>query len=285
MEENRLAEQTLEDAYERLERRRKIYKKATFPGDILWLSGFLILYSSFFALIFGGFLHMIIVIFVGIILMYISRKVAKKAFAPPKLTPTEREFLNVFKAHKDLETYFSDKIDLSKSGAAKKISRFMGHLYDPTKRQRSLWAELIKDKNKNKYIRLLKENLEEKLLPTINMGKEEEVKMAHNIIKKIAEYLLDPKTSVLEDLNESMSELPTYEKEEGPSIPFFERYPKLKHVCVVFFFSIVGIVAYLMGVTVLNISPDSAYIATLALFGALTAGYMLVVSTKISYSP
>ena len=269
-----MVREDLKDTYEKLKRRHKLYSKATTPSNILFLLGFLIMFPGVLILvvIYVDIPHPLIGFGLGMILMYIGGKVNKRTEKPPILYKTEQEFLNIFDVIKDLENYFSEKIDFHKTEAAKKISKFEKKLYRQAEERRTLWDELSKDMNRE--ILLFKQNLRDKLLPTINMGKDEEVEKTRDIIVNIAEYLLNPKSSLLENLNESLSKLPNYGEEKEPSIPILERYPKLRHIITEFIFIMGGVSSYFVGVTVLNISTDSAYIAAVALFGTLTAGYM-----------
>lgn len=271
-----MIKQGLKDVYDRLTEKRKLYKKETRLGNSLAGLGVLIFAFSFILLKFFGAKLLGITAF-GVILVYIGGKVNnRRTLVPLILSATEEEFLKVFGALHDLDTYYNKKIEFSKIEAARKISKFERSIHDPTS-SLTLWKELTKDRDE--HLHLLKQNLRERLLPIINWGREEEIKRAFPIIEKIAEYLLNPTASVLEDLNKLMSGLP-YKKEKVP-IPFFERHPKLlRYVSVELLFGLVSFVAYYNGVKSQNISTDSAYTTAWAVFVILTAGYMAIVTRK-----
>jgi len=276
-----MVKQGLKDVYERLTEKRKLYKKETRLGNSLAGLGVLIFAFSFILLKFFGAKLLGITAF-GVILVYIGGKVNnRRDLVRLILSATEEEFLKVFEALDNLDTYFNKRIEFSKIVAARKISKFESSIYDPTSVQ-TLWKELTKDRDE--HLHLLKQNLRERLLPIINWGREEEIKRAYPIIEKIAEYLLNPTASVLEDLNELMSELPTCKKEKVPLIPFFERYPKLRYASVELLVGLlivlVSFVAYHIGVKFLNTPIGSAYTAAVGLLGALL-GALIVVHVTI----
>lgn len=278
-----MIKQELKDAHGRLTEKRKFYKKETRLGNSLAVLGVLIFAFSFILLKFFGAKLLGITAF-GVILVYIGGKVNnRRILVPLRLSATEEEFLKVFEALHDLDTYFNKRIDFSKIEAARKISKFERSIHDPTSVQ-TLWKELTKDRDE--HLPLLKQNLRERLLPIINWGREEEIKRAFPIIEKIAEYLLNPTASVLEDLNELMSELPTCKKEKVPLIPFFERYPKLLRYASVellvglLIVLVISFVAYYIGVKFLNTSIGSAYTAAAGLLGALIVVYVTIVMRK-----
>ena len=280
-----MIKQGLKDVYDRLTEKRKFYKKETRLGNSLAGLGVLIFAFSFILLKFFGAKLLGITAF-GVILVYIGGKVNnRRILVPLILSAAEEEFLKVFEALHDLDTYFNKRIDFSKIVAARKISKFESSIYDPTSVQ-TLWKELTKDRDE--HLHLLKQNLRERLLPIINWGREEEIKRAFPIIEKIAEYLLNPTASVLEDLNELMSGLPDKNKEKVP-ISFFERYPKLRYanveLLVGLLIVLVSFVAYIyIGVKFLNTPIGSAYTAAAgllgALLGALIVAYVTIVMRK-----
>jgi len=288
-----MVKQELVNTSERLDTRRKLYEKATRLGNSFIAVGALIFFFSIipitptilkellfklfgislnFGYLWGGSIAL------GLILIIVGTRVNRGKPIPPKLSLTEEMFLKVFEALSDLDTYFKENIEFSKVEATKKLSKIERGLYEPSTRSGTLWTVLIKDSNE--HLRLLKRNLKERLLPTISRSEKEEVKKAYSIVEKFAEYLLNPAASVLEDLNESMSELPPYVEEKAPLIPFLERHPRLRYASLELIFGLIGFAVYYIGIEFLNISTDNAYIAGTALFGTLTAGYMAIVVRK-----
>ena len=275
-----MIKQELKDAHGRLTEKRKFYKKETRLGNSLAVLGVLIFAFSFILLKFFGAKLLGITAF-GVILVYIGGKVNnRRILVPLRLSATEEEFLKVFEALHNLDTYFKYKIEFSKIEAARKISKFEGSIHDSTSVQ-TLWKELTKDRDE--HLPLLKQNLRERLLPIINWGREEEIKRAFPVIEKIAEYLLNPTVSGLEDLNKLMSGLP---KKEKVPISFFERYPKLLRYASVellvglLIVLVISFVAYYIGVKFLNTSIGSAYTAAAGLLGALIVVYVTIVMRK-----
>ena len=287
-----MVRQELVDAYERLDTRRKLYEKATHLGNSSIAVGALIFLSSIVPITPVILRELLFRLFeisfdlnylwvgsslLGFILMIIGTKLNRRTHVPSRLSIEEEEFLKVFESLNDFDTYLKQDIRFSKVEAVKKLSRIERDISEPSSEPRGLWQALSKDRRED--LRLLKRNLKERLLPTINQGMIEEIKKAYSITEKFAKYLLNPTATALKDLNDSMSELPSYEEEKAPVIPFLERHPKLQYVGIEFIFAFVGFVAYYMG-TELNISTEHAYYLAWIIWVTLTAGYMAIVKRK-----
>ncbi len=176
----------------------------------------------------------------------------------------------------DLEIYQKDRID-SRFEAAKKLSKFEKRIDEPSWERSPFWERLTKEETEN--LRLLKRNTTEKLLPNITQGNEEDVKKAYIIIETLAKYLLNPTISELRNLNKSMSELTLYPPEKSRLIPFF-GHPYMRHIGLIIIFVFAGFMVFYLGVHVVGVSTDNAYIAGTALSGALIAGYMVLMVRK-----
>ena len=282
-----MVKQELVDAYERLNTRRKLYKKATLRGNSITGLGAFILFGSAIPIIPAilwifweiDFLHSFIGgILFGLLLIVIGQMINRKISAPPSLSINEKEFLKVFEVLKNLDVYFKSGIEFSKVEAAKNLSKVERNITEPSNGSRVLWNALTRDANEN--LRLLKRNLKERLLPFISQGGEEEIKKAYSITEKVAEYLLNPRVSELKDLNESMSELPSRVEEKAPLVPFFERHPRLRHAGFEFIFGFVGFVSFYIGTKFSDVSIEHAYYLAWIIWVTLTAGYMAIVIRK-----
>jgi hypothetical protein len=291
-----MVKQELVETYERLDTRRKLYEKATRPGNSFIAVGGLILFFSLLPLtpliiaelllrLFGITLDDISFRYLwlgcgllGFTLMMIGIKFSRRTQVPPRLSIEEEEFLKIIESLKDIDTYYEQNIEFSKVEAMEKLSKVERDIYEPSLSSRSLWQALTKDRNQD--LQLLKRNLKEKLLPTINQGGMEEIKKAYSVIERFADYLLNPTANALKGLNDSMSELPSYVEEKAPVIPFFERHPKLRIAGIEFIFGFVGFVAYYIGTKFLNISTEHAYYLAWVIWVTLTAGYMAIVKKK-----
>ena len=288
-----MVKQELVEAYERLDTRRKLYEKATRLGNSFIAIGGVLFFSSIIFItpailrellfrLFGISLHLNYLwlgsSLLGLILMIIGLKLNRRTHVPSRLPIEEEEFLKVFESLNDLDTYLKQNIRFSKVEAMKKISRVERDIDEPSSGTRSLWETLSKDSHEN--LRLLKRNLKERLLPIIDQGGLEEIKKTYSITERFANYLLNPTAEALKDINDSMSELPSYVKEKAPVIPLLERYPKLRYAGIEFIFGFVGFVAYYIGTTFLNISTEHAYYLAWIIWVTLTAGYMAIVKRK-----
>jgi hypothetical protein len=278
-----LVSKELSDSYERLKKKHELYKKATKYGNILKWSGAIIFVLSLFSVIprileayfgikidysfFGG-------MALGGLLAFIGERINQRT--PITFPIEEEEFLNVYESLGDIEIYRKDRID-SRFEAAKKLSKFEKRINEPSWEHSHLWERLTKEDTEN--LRLLKRNTKEKLLPNITQGNEDDVNKAYIIIEILAKYLLNPTVSELRNLNKSMSELTLYPSEKSRLIPFF-GHPYMRHFGSIIFFVFLGFLVFYLGIHVVGVSTDNAYIAGTTLSGALIAGYMVLMVRK-----
>ena len=280
----------LSDAYERLSKRRELYKKATQRGDSISGIGVLILLSSIFVLPWfpEGYFNLLYLskggiimggIMIGVLFWLIGQMINRRVSAPPKLSAGEEEFLKVFEALKNIEMYREQGTVSSRTEAAKTLSKVEGDMLEPSSISAySLWQALTKEVDEE--LRFLKRNLKERLIPSVTQGKAEDIEKAYSITEKFAKYLLKPTASEVRGLNESMSELkPSLEEKVSP-LPSFDRHPNLRHFIVLTTFGLSGLLVFYIGVNFLHTSIDNAYIAGTALFGTLTAGYIAIPRRK-----
>jgi hypothetical protein len=127
-------------------------------------------------------------------------------------------------------------------------------------------------------MRLLKRNIKERLNPSIIQGTEEDIKKAYSVLEKFAQYLLNPTVSGLNNLNKSMLELTLYPPEKSRLIPLI-GHPYMRHIFVFIIFCVAGIFAYHLS-KYMGSSIDSAITNGFYLFGALAAGYMIIMVKK-----
>jgi cell fate (sporulation/competence/biofilm development) regulator YmcA (YheA/YmcA/DUF963 family) len=275
------------DAYEKLNTRRELYRKATQRsnsvsgfGAVILLLSLIPIIPSILKLYFGidFFYSLAVGTLFGLLLIVIGQRIERRAPLPPKLSIEEEEFLKVVESLKNLDTYQKQRIEFSRIEVVKALSKVEQRIMEPSWGSYPLWRGLTKDVNEK--LHLLKRNLKERLLPNITQGKEEDIKKAYSITEKLAAYLINPTVSELEDLNESMSELKPFLKEKVPPIPFFDRHPYMRHLSVLLLNGLCGFLAFYIGVNSLHISTDNAYIAGTTLFGTLTAGYMAIVTRR-----
>lgn len=288
-----MVSQELSEAYDRLTNRRELYKKATKRGNIIRWLGLIVFILAFvyFFLIFilaiavpsigkmsistwiGGWFGGIAF---GLLLMIVGNRITNQKEDLAPFSYHEAAFLRVVDSIKYIETYQKDRIEQSKVEAAKKLFEVKNRIKEPKWENSRLWEELTAESIEN--MRLLKRNFEERLLPNITQGGDEDLKKAHCILEKFAQYLLNPIVSELKNINESMSELSLYLPEKSRLIPLFE-HPHMRHFYILIIFIVSGFLAFRLGISV-GASTDTAYTVGIGLFGALTAGYMALMMKK-----
>lgn len=282
-----MVSKNISDAYRRLVKQRELYIKATRWGNFISLLGIIIFLLSTIPIIpiilvalfkidvlysiLGGF-------FFGFMLIQVGEKINRKV-GISKLSPEEKEFLKIFKVLENIETYQKQKIEFTRFEAEKLLSKFDKNLIEPSGSSYSLWRGLTKETNEN--LRLFKRNLNEILIPNITQGDEKDMKKACFVLEKFAKYLLNPTVPGLEGLNNTISGLKLFPKEKAQVIPFFERYPILPHILVLLLNGFSGFLAFYVGINIVHISTEIAYLAGTALFGTLTAGYIAITGKKV----
>lgn len=278
----------LDDTYKNLKARLKLYNKATRRGRVITNLGMIIILLSIFFVIpwilqtlfdFALFGSWIGGTLFGALLMVIGQQLKSRSLAPPSLSPNEWTFLNVYEGVlKNLDTYLEkeDIAEILRVEATRSLSKVEKTLTESTNGY--LWKTLTKDVDDK--LRLLKRNIKEIILPVIREGKREDVEKAYTVIEKLACYLLNPVISRLNELNELTSELPYRVKEKAPLLSFLTRYPKLRHIGVLFIISVSSFAVFYVGINFLHTSTDNAYIAATMFFGTLTAGYMAIQKIK-----
>jgi hypothetical protein len=279
------------DTYERLNTRLELYKKATQRGNSISGLGVIILFLSvipiipsvlqeyygidFFYSFAGGILF-------GLILIKVGQKVNERSSPPAKLSTLEEMFLKVVESLKNIEAYQRQpEIKFLRDEAYKKLLKIERRLREPPSDSYPFWQGLARELNEN--LRLLKQNLKEKIIPRISEGKEDDIKTVFPIIEEFGRYLLNPTIQKLKDVNESMSELKPIQKEKAmfiPLKPFFERHPYLRYCTILLMNGLCGFLAFHIGINYLHVSIDTAYTAAITLFGTLTLGYITVVTKR-----
>lgn len=282
------------EAYDRLDKRRELYIRATKRGNFIRRLGVIIFLLAFlyFFLIFllaiavpsigrmsifawvGGWS---VGVTLGLILIFIGDRITNRNEYLAPFSFHEAAFLKVVNSLKGIDTYQKDGIELSKMEAGKELSKFENTIKEPRWVDSHLWEELTKEETEN--LRLLKRNTKERLLPSITQGTEEEIKKAYVVVEKLAMYLLNPIVSELKKLNESILELSFYPPEKSWLDPFF-GHPYMRHVGLIIFFVFLGFLVFYLGIHVVGVSTDNAYIAGTTLSGALIAGYMVLMVRK-----
>ena len=278
----------LQEIYDKLKRKRELYTGATRVGNYIIFLGFVLLFSTVL-LIFPKILEIFFGIdmlystplgfLLGIILMAIGLRKNAKTLTPPSLSAEEVVFLKVFDALKDLDMYLREKeVEFLKIEAAKKLSKVERSMYEPSASRRRLWGRLTRVIDEN--LRLLKRNLKQKLIPIIRNKEKEEIMNVYPIVEELARYFVNPSLSHLADLNKSMVGLSEYVEEKPLAIPFFERYPKLRHVCFVLSFALLSYLMYYVGVELLGTSIENTYLTAVIVWATLTAGYIALLRRK-----
>jgi hypothetical protein len=276
------------DVYERLNTRLELYKKATQRGNSLSGLGVIILFLSvipiipsvlqeyygidFFYSFAGGILF-------GLILIKVGQKVNERSSPPAKLSILEEMFLKVVESLKNIEAFQQQpEIKFLRDEAGKKLLKIERRLREPPSDSYPFWQGLARELNEN--LRLLKQNLKEKIIPRISEGKEDDIKTVFPIIEEFGRYLLNPTIQKLKDVNESMSGLRPILKEKAALIPFFERHPYLRHCVILLVIGSFGFLTFYVGATLLLVSTDTAYIAGTSIIGTLTVAYITIITRR-----
>lgn len=284
----KLTNKELSDLHESLNKKKELTKKAS-KQIVYYINqiGFIIIIFSIFPIIpivlqtffkINLFYLMVAGLFTGFILVNVSNYLGKPW--PPKLSINEKQFLKVFESLKDIETYQKENIDYSRFEAEKKLSKVKRKMKESQERGDSFWRALMKENID--CLDQLKLNFEERLLPNLIKGTDEDLMIAYSIIEKFAKYLLNPTISELKELNRSLSELNPYPQEKSQirtQIEIFFGHPYMIHFYVLIFLISSGYFVFHFGIK-LGASIDTAYIVGTGLFGTLTAAYLALIIAR-----
>jgi len=280
--------QEFSDACESLNKKRELYKDETKPGYIIRLTGIVVAVASF--IYFAAFIPssadmatkaiIVVATVIGLILSFVGAYFIERALTP-QLSIDEEAFLNVYDSLKHIDDFLKGRSGWSKIKATKKLAKVEKEITDVEMADRNgkpflVWEALIKEENKNMY--LLKQNFNERLLPSIIQSDKEELMKTYSIIEDFGKFLLNPTILELQALNKRMAELNPLSKKE----PFINAFLKRTYTQKIFIFIIIGvfgIVVYYLG-TILGIQKDNAFIAGIALVGTLAGSYMIIISKK-----
>lgn len=258
-----------------LKKRDKLYKKATSKIDSFIVLGLLIFIFGIIPIIpllLDNWIVVPIFCFTGLSMMIIGQRVKNRIIKPPELLTTEREFLNVCEALNNLDTYIQIGDDFSRIEAMKILRKIEENIKEPDSSTYKFWNELIGNCNEN--LRLFRRNLSERLFPIINKGEREPIKLVYFIIEEFADLLINPIYNKLINLNSHLSSLPVVISEKEPKIPYSQKRPIIKQFIIIAFFGLLGISAYYIGPSFVNISSDTSYTTAWLVFATLSAGYV-----------
>lgn len=274
------------DSYESLNKKNEIYKTAIKqPYFIIFSIGFIILLLSlipFLPILLSGFFGINILysiaggLFLGLLLMALSLNFGHILPLPPQLSINELKFFKVIESLKDIETYQTEKINFSKTQAAKKLSKIEKRIKAPPINNYSFWKALMKENIDS--LGKFKFYFKKRLIPNLIKGNDEDLIEVYAIIEKFAKFLLDPTLSELKEINENMSELNEFPSEES-QLKLFIIHPYMKHAYILIFFIICGYSVYFLGLKV-GASIDTSYTVGIGLFGTLIAGYLALMFSK-----
>lgn len=279
-----MVSQELLEVNERLRKRKKLHEDAVkFGNFILKLGGAIIFLSFIYIFVPSSFnlpqLGSVFVggIFLGFLMLIIGRKIIDRKTLLAPFSIEEQEFLNTIDSLEGIETFQKQGIEFSRIEAAERLSKFEKQLTEP-KFEGDLWENLTNEANEN--MRLLKRNIEERLIPSITQSEnKEDIQKAYSIIEKFAKYLLNPTVLKLKELNDSMLELePKIEKPTSIK-NFFGDYPYLRLPSIIASFVLCSFLLSYLFLKVLHISNDTAVLVGVGIFAALST-YMNILGKK-----
>jgi len=282
----------LEKEYERLSIRSKLFLRYDRPSSFCVISGvfcFIIgigffggysgksdildflrsLFGDFYLYVFHGCIFIL-----GLFLLWIGHTLDKKS-DPYVLSIEEWLFLDVYSVIENLDVYFKGAMEFHRNKAIRKLQKVAKEIsekwhFGRLKVVRNLVSE---------YIRSFKRNFEEKLLPSIERGNDEELKKGYDILIDFARFLVDPSPSIADmgQLNEKMLNLTTFPSEKLGFKDRFLRpiksYPKLQHTMFIMIFATISSFIYFLGVNYLLIPKEYVFPASLGFLGVLLIAY------------
>lgn len=185
---------------------------------------------------------------------------------------TERKvFLHVYSTLENLESFRGSDSLLDRSRAVEEAKKAL----DGVKGWKIAGLELVRQ-TVGKYLVPFKRNFEDKLLPAIEEGDEENLKRSSDFLENFARYLIDKSPTVrdIDELNSTLVTITTIPSEKP--IGFRARLfgGKTGHVLALTSCCLAGLVAFCLGRFVLEISLEGAYLAGVTLAGMLVGSYL-----------
>ena len=282
MEDSKIAE-----AYEKFSRRARLYEKYAKPTR--WTIPIFFVYfvaSMFFMSFIRAFFQFphltgssegdVMVAFSPIILVLAINEYLSRKAKPYRMRHEEWLFLDVYPAFNNLDVYFKAKLKPDRNKATKKVREIVKKIDEKW----SVGPLTLAKINVGEHVRSFKQNVEQRLLPAIEEGDEENLKRSYDFLRSFAEYLLKtkPTTDDLNELNEALLTMPTTPSEKRGFMDRFavpiKEHSLLRHILVFMSCGIAGYFAFCLGFYVLHIAIESAYIAGLGFIGTLLIAYI-----------
>jgi len=269
--------------YEALERKEDLHRRAVKFANCLVTIGFVIFiltvigvipwlfeysFNAFYEAFLGG-------IGSALFLTVVGAKLKRSKNVLPGLSFSEKYFMTLVNALKDIEIYLETRSEYLRNEAVKKLSKIQKGLSDK-------WIlsyehpiiDLLHDRIED--LRKLGKDIEERLIPAIKQGGESHLRIAYAIMARLARFFINPSEQELTEINRLLSKLPSYKKEEG-LISLLAQYPKLRDISVISLIALgSSIPCYVLAYLHL-ISSDTAFNGTVTLFLGLTTIYFMLV--------
>ncbi len=285
----KLVSQEFSDAWEGLNKRREMYKDETKHGHIIRNAGIVVIAVAliYFAVFIPPSAEMAtkappsVVLIIGLVLLIVGIKFIERALTP-QLSIDEEAFLNVYDSLKYIDDFLKGSSGWSRIKATKKLAKVEKKISDVQTADSNgnpllLWEALIKEENIN--MRLLKQNLKERLLPSIIQSDKEGLKKTYSIIEDFGKFLLNPTILELQGLNKKMSVLNPLSKKE-PFINAFLKHPYTHQIIASIIIVLSGVFVYYLGINILGIQKDNAFLAGTALVGTFAYIYFTIIAKK-----
>lgn len=206
-----MIQELLDARLERIEK-RKFYKEETRLGRFIRNIGLILIIIFLGSLIYAAVSSgvpiklsswEIILFLIGILLLFVGIRHIEKA-SQSDLSIDEEAFLDVCESLEYINRYLTtDKKEWLRKKASEKLSEVVENIDEPVYHNEIpiLWESIIKEQTKN--VLLLKQNFNEKLLPSITKGYEGDLQKAYSIIEQFGKFLLNPTTLELQVINKS----------------------------------------------------------------------------------
>lgn len=289
-----MIQELLDARHERIEK-RKFYKEETRLGRYIQYIGLIFLAIFIVILIYSGVFFGVpiivtfwekILFFIGILLLIVGIGLIKRA-SQSDLSIDEEAFLDVCESLGYIDRYLkTEKKEWLRKKASEKLSEVVDNIDEPVYHNEIpiLWESITKEQTKN--VLLLKQNFNEKLLPSITKGYGEDLEKAYSIIEQFGKFLLNPTNLELQVINKSMSELKTYKKETVSVLhaldklqKHFDSHPNMRFLPTAVAFAFCGALVSYLSIRFGQVTMDTALnVGSLVFLGLCTlyAGYVML---------
>jgi len=280
-----MLDSTLREKYKKLQERERRYRRyrrvaSWFLNSFLWSIAVALVIALFVIIVFKVSFSVILLwlpIYAWWGIAFLLMRVFDKKAAMYSLDSDEWALFYTCSALENLSNYVESKTSGLKEEYRKNALRSSKRLLSSIEKRWTTGDFKLAKTIFGDTISELKDNFRKRVIPNLEKGDSQTIRRVGQVMYNFAQYVRCPTSEGLGDFNKTTSNnLPLH---EPTKFGFYEHFSIfigkraiLKHILATIGFVIASSFVYLIG-TNISISKEGCFIAAIALFGALQAGY------------